>query len=147
MEREHYEKLCRELDHEMDLLGVVVFGSGTAATNVRREFTAQIVDALGGADASDELREQIEALVFNAFLRHSEATAKEARGSGLLVHELDDQVKAAPKFWEQLKAGIKPHSVGPASAEGVAGDLQAIAAELVARIQAKEAEVNEVASV
>ncbi|MFJ8896824.1 ParA family protein [Leifsonia sp. NPDC102414] len=136
-----------DLNPDMDLLGVVVFGSGTAATTVRRESTAQIVEALGGADADEEIRTQIEGLVFESFLRHSEATAKRARGRGLLVHELDDQVKAAPKFWEQLKAGIKPQSVGPASAEGVADDLQAIAAEVVARIQAKEAESSEVAHV
>nr|AAR27481.1 putative plasmid partition protein ParA [Leifsonia xyli subsp. cynodontis] len=131
-----------DLNPEMDLLGVIVFGSGTAATNVRREFTSQIVEALGGAVAGDEMRAEIEGLVFDSFLRHSEATAKKARGSGLLVHELDDRVKAAPKFWEQLKAGIKPQSAGPASAEGVADDLQAIAAELVARIQAKESEMS-----
>ena len=127
-----------DLNPDMDLLGVIVFGSGTTATNVRRESTAQIVEALGGADADSKIRSQIEGLVFRSFLRHSEATAKKARGRGLLVHELDDQVKAAPKFWEQLKAGIKPESAGPASAEGVADDLQAITAELVARIQEKE---------
>jgi chromosome partitioning protein len=127
-----------DLNPDMDLLGVLMFGSSTSATNVRREFSEQVADALGGAQATPEMRSEIEALVFTTFLRHSEATAKKARGSGLLVHELDNQVKAAPKFWEQLRAGLKPQSVGPASAEGVADDLQEIAAEVVRRIQEKE---------
>ncbi|MBD8535669.1 ParA family protein [Plantibacter sp. CFBP 13570] len=128
-----------DLNPDMDLLGVLMFGSGTSATTVRREFSDQVVAALGGVDATPAMKAEIEHLVFTSYLRHSEATARKARGSGLLVHELDDKVKAAPKFWDQLKAGIKPQSVGPASAEGVADDLQAIAAEVVRRIQDKEA--------
>lgn len=128
-----------DLNPDLDLLGVVIFGSGASAHKVREEFTAQVVERLGGAGA--------EGMVFSQYLRHAEATANSARDKGLLVHELDSKVRSSPKWYDRLKKGEPYMRVGPASAGSVADSLQAITAELIERIAAKEAEAEEVANV
>lgn len=114
-----------DLNPELDLLGIVLFGTSQSAKRVRKEYVDQVNEVLGVTDA--------EGIIFQNFISHSEATAKMARDKGLLVHELDDKVRAAPKWYEALKRGEKIESPGPASAQSVADSLQAVTQELVAR--------------
>lgn len=118
-----------DLNPNVDLLGVVLFGSLKSETAVRQTFLGKVATALGGEAQ----------LIFPAYVRHSGGTAESSRSSGLLVHELEDQVRKAPKWYEQLRQGKPVQRSGPASATDVAGDLQEITTELVNRIIESEA--------
>jgi hypothetical protein len=78
-----------------------------------------------------------DAVLFNGMVRHAEAPAQAAHDRGVLVHELEEQVKAAPKWYEVLKGTVEAGQSQPRSAANVAEDLQ-IAHELVARLEAAE---------
>lgn len=116
----------------LDLLGVVLVGVGTSATNVQREARHHIA----------ELFDKDESIVFQATVRHSEATAQATRERGLLVAELDAANADAPKWFEVLrerKTGNHAETAtavlaGPRTATSVADDLQAVTGELVERI-------------
>lgn len=118
-----------DLNPDLDLLGIVLFGTSQSAKRIRQEAVEEVNEILGVTDADD--------IVFQNFISHSEATAKKARDRGLLVHELDDAVRAAPKWYELVKKGQKVESPGPASAQSVADSLQAVTQELVARFTAR----------
>lgn len=124
-----------DLNPDLDLLGVIIFDSGTSATSVRSAAARDISKRLGVADA--------ESMIFTGYVRHAEAVARAARDKGLLVHELDDEFQAAPKWYERLRKGIK-ESVPPKSSSGIADSLQEIANELTDRIVAKEEEAARV---
>ena len=80
--------------------------------------------------------------IFAATIRHSEATAQAARERGLLVHELDQQNRKGPTWW-QLRRGEGGSGVtGPRTAGSVADDLQGLATEIVNRITAAEQKVT-----
>lgn len=111
---------------DIDLLGVVLFASGTQSTAVRADFIEQAIEVLGG-DANTPM-------IFTPFVRHAEATAKALRDKGLLAHELDEKVQKAEKWWVSLRNGTPSAKVGPESAKSVADDMQAITSELVRRI-------------
>lgn len=119
-----------DVNPDVDLLGVVVFGSGASSTNVRRGFADAVVAELGGEAARE--------MVFQNYIRHAEATAMAAREKRLLVHELDAKVKNGPKWYEALKAGEKVESPGPQSAGSVADSLFAVTQEFIARLTQKE---------
>lgn len=120
-----------DLNPTIDLLGVIVFASGSGATSVRSGFTKTIIETLGGGAPA-------EAALFPTFIRHSEATASATRSSGKLVHELDDAVRQGPKWYEFLKRGEKPTNIGPRSASSVADDFQSLASEVATRITERE---------
>lgn len=118
-----------DLNPTIDLLGVVLVGVGTSAHVVQREAREQIA-ALFGAD---------ETVVFDATVRHSEATAQATRERGLLVSELDAQNAAAPKWYERIGQNpVDGPAAGPKTATSVADDLQAVTEEVVARISRAE---------
>lgn len=79
-------------------------------------------------------------LIFETFVRHAEASAFGQRHQGVLVHELEDRVRQAPKWYEALRTGSRTKRVGPVSAQNVADDLQGITKEFIERLNAKEAE-------
>jgi cellulose biosynthesis protein BcsQ len=115
-----------DLNPSLDLLGVVLFGTGSSATRIREEARALIVEALGSED-----------VVLRSMIRHSEATAHAARERGLLVHELDDEVRKGPSWW-QIRRGEGEGTNTPRTASGVAEDFLALATEIVARVTAAE---------
>jgi chromosome partitioning protein len=119
-----------DLNPDLDLLGVVLFGTGSSATSVRASATQKIVDSLGG--------EAARGLVFDAFVRHAESPAEKTRDVGLLVHELETEILKAPKWYVGLGKGKKVEAPGPISTIGLAGDMQAITAEVVKRISERE---------
>ncbi|MGE3449608.1 MAG: ParA family protein [Microbacteriaceae bacterium] len=111
------------------LLGVVLVGIGTTATTVQREARHRIEGE--GENATGD--------VFTSTVRHSEATAQASRERGLLVHEIDEKLSEAPKWYQVLGGEAAAASFAPRTATSVADDLQAVAEELVARLTAAEA--------
>ncbi|WP_104081267.1 ParA family protein [Cryobacterium sp. Y11] len=112
----------------LDLLGVVLVDVGTSAHVVQREAREHIAQ-LFNADHN---------VVFTATVRHSEATAQATRERGLLVHELDVQVRKGPKWYDIRRGEAQAQPLAPRTAGSVADDLQAITQEVVARITAAE---------
>lgn len=113
---------------QLDLLGVVLVDVGTTATAVQRE-ARQNVAELFGADTS---------IVFDATVRHSEATAQATRERGMLVYELDADNATAPKWFEIVRGDAAARGLAPKTASSVADDLAAVTQELVTRINAHE---------
>ncbi|GGM16217.1 ParA family protein [Nakamurella endophytica] len=113
-----------DVNPNLDLLGVVLMGVGTSAHKVQQTTRDMISETLG----TDER-------VFQATIRHSEATAQATRERGLLVHELDEEVRKGPKWWEiRRREPGTATAGGPRSATSVADDLYALANEVVFRI-------------
>lgn len=101
---------------ELTLLGVVLFGVTTSASNVRRIAREWIEEALQG-----------QAPVFHATVRHVEAAAFDIRQRGRLAHELE--AARAARAGGDLAA----------SATGLAADYQQLAAEVLTRVMKLEA--------
>lgn len=117
-----------DINPDLDLLGVVLFGVNRTAKRVSETARAAITADVGAAD-----------VVLTATVRHVEAAAQETRERGLLVHELEEAVLAGPKWWE-LRRNRGEDTAGPRvrSASGLAEDFQALGEEIVARITAAE---------
>lgn len=113
---------------DLQLLGVVLFGIESRASRVRAAVRAQIAAELG-----DPL------LVLNAEIRHVTAPARDARARGQLVHEYEQDVLAAPRFFEP---GGRDSQRLAASAPGLAGDYQQLAREVLTRMQTANAKVS-----
>lgn len=121
----------QDLNPDVDLLGVILFGTGQSAKNVREGFIKKASDELGGSEARQ--------FVFKSFVTHAEATAREAREQGLLVHELEKKVRSGPKWYDRIKAGTaNQESAGPRSATSVAESMQNVTEELIERLTAAE---------
>lgn len=121
-----------DVNPNLDLLGVVLMGVGTSAHKVQQTTRDMISETLGNGER-----------VFRATVRHSEATAQATRERGLLVHELDEEVRKGPKWW-QIRRG-EPGTLaagGPRSATSVADDLYVLATEVVSRITSAEGQDN-----
>jgi chromosome partitioning protein len=116
-----------DVNPNLDLLGVIITATTSTATNVHRTAKEAIVEAFG-----------TDGVLFNGMVRYAEATAQAARDRGVLVHELEEQVKASPKWYEVLKGTAEAGQNQPRSAANVAEDLYQIAHELVARLEAAE---------
>ena len=116
-----------DVNPNLDLLGVIITATSSTATNVHRTTREAITETFGTDD-----------VLFNGMVRHAEAPAQAARDRGVLVHELEEQVKAAPKWYEVLKGTAEAGQSQPRSAASVAEDLYQIAHELVARLEAAE---------
>lgn len=112
---------------DLDLLGVVLVGVGSSAHRIRNTARQLISDVLGGDER-----------ILTATIRHSEATAQAARERGVLVHELDEQVRQGPQWWQIRRGEASGESAGPRTATSVADDLQSLAAEIVQRITQSE---------
>jgi len=114
---------------DLGLLGVILFGVGSAARRVLRQAREALEQDLGGA-----------APVLEATIRHVEAAAVDARSRGQLVHELERDVHAAPRWYERLRAGQgAKQEILAGSASALAADYQALAEEVLQRLVAAEA--------
>jgi cellulose biosynthesis protein BcsQ len=118
---------ARATNPELGLLGVVLFGVNTSAKRVVSQTREALTKDLGDRRA-----------VFTATIRHVEAAAVDARGRGQLVHELERDVGNRPKWYERLRnPDLRAESL--ASSAGVlAEDYQAVAGEVVRRLEAAE---------
>jgi cellulose biosynthesis protein BcsQ len=120
---------ARNAGAEVDLLGVVLFGVGSSASAVREQAREEIAADLGGV-----------APVFEAVIRHSEASARAARRDGRVCHELEADAASQPAWWARLREPTIDLRDVPASVTGLSGDYQRLAQELLAGIAT--AEVN-----
>ncbi|MEZ2392181.1 ParA family protein [bacterium RCC_150] len=116
-----------DVNPDLDLLGVIITATTSTATNVHRTAREAIVEVFG-----------TDSVLFSGMVRYAEATAQAARDRGVLVHELEEQVKAGPKWYEVLKGKAEAGQSQPRSAANVAEDLYQIAHELVGRLEAAE---------
>src|SRR6478736_5754146 len=110
---------ARTHNHDLELLGVVLFGIASSATRVKREISAEIKQALGGV-----------APLFDSTIRHSIA-ATNSRRRGLLTHQHAAELERDP-FWQALREGRRPSN--PGSAPALAADYAALAHEVLTRI-------------
>lgn len=117
---------AREVNPDIEVLGAVLFGVETNATNVRREAIADISAVLGDA-----------APLFSSVIRHSTSSSKAARDRGILVHELAEQVDNAEPYWIALKEGRRPERV-PGTAPALAEDYVFLCEEILKRIDQLE---------
>lgn len=119
---------------DLGLLGVVIFGVGSTARRVLRQAREALEQDLGGA-----------APVLQASIRHVEAAAVDARGRGQLVHELERDVHAAPRWYERLRGtpGAQQETLA-SSAGSLAADYQALAEEVLERLVTAEASAGAV---
>lgn len=115
---------ARSTNPDLALLGVVLFGVGSTARRVLRQAREALEQDLGGA-----------APILQTTIRHVEAAAVDARRRGQLVHELERDVHAAPRWYERLRSGRPAGEEGLASSAGaLAGDYQALAEEVLQRL-------------
>lgn len=121
-----------DVNDSLELLGVVLVSTATTARVVQKEACDHSAALFGQPD-----------VVFEATVRHPEATAQETGEHGQLVHELDEENQRAPKWYEQLRNRASQPRVGPRSAGSVADGSQAVTQEIVARITVAEQEVQQ----
>ncbi|WP_315901161.1 ParA family protein [Rhodococcus sp. BP22] len=106
---------ARDVNPDIELLGVVLFDVATSATAVRRNAASDIMSALNGA-----------APLLKAVIQHSESSAVKARENGVLIHELADQADDAEQFSEEH---------GPESTSALAEDYLTLSQEVLQRIR------------
>lgn len=116
----------REVNPHVEILGAVLFDTGTAATVIRRNAAEDIKTVLDGA-----------APLFNAVIRHSQSAAVEAREKGMLIHELAEQVDNAEPYWKALQEGRRPSRL-PGTAPALADDYVLLSQEILTSIAAHE---------
>lgn len=111
---------------DLELIGVVLADIGSQSRRILRE-TRDHVSQLFGDDS----------VMLLSTIRHAEVPSRDARRLGRLAHELDRGVYAG------LLEGDLPAAGGarryPASAPGVAGDHQRLAAEVAERLAQRTA--------
>ena len=117
-----------DINPDIDLLGVIITSTGSSATSVQRNIRDTITATFGADD-----------VLFAGMVRHAEAPAQAVRDRGVLFHELEQQVKAGPKWYEVLRGTAKAGPSQPQSAGNVAEDLHRVAQELVTKLEAAEA--------
>ncbi len=116
-----------DLNPDLDLLGVLLFGVNRGAHRVVEAARAGVAEDLGDS-----------APVLRATIRHVEAAAQEARDRGLLVHELEEAVMAAPAWWQIRRGASAGDAPRSRSVTGLAEDFQRLGAEIIERIGAAE---------
>jgi chromosome partitioning protein len=115
---------ARSSNPDLAVLGVVLFGVNTSARRVLSQAKAALEQDLGGV-----------APVLDTAIRHVEAAAVDARGRGQLVHELERDASAAPKWYERLRnPGESPVQRLAGSAGALASDYEALAEEVLTHI-------------
>lgn len=109
---------ARDVNPDVELLGVVLFDVATSDKAVRRNAASDIESALNGA-----------APLLKAVIQHAERSAVKARESGGLIHELADHDEDAEQLSEEH---------GPGSAPALAEDYVTLSQEILQRIQYAE---------
>ena len=120
-------------DHNpyLDLLGVVIVGTLRVAT-AQRGAARDRLAAMGLSDA-----------VFDGYVAHADATGKAARNEGLTAAEF---AALQPQRKKDTISALGTTNTKPAyreAAAGIAQDYVGIGDELIARINAREAEENQ----
>lgn len=118
---------ARETNPDIALLGVALFGVNPSAKRIAHQARQGLAEDLGGPE-----------ILFKSTIRHVEAAAVDARNRGQLVHELERDVDARPKWFERLRNPTSKVEPLASSAGVLAEDYQALAEELMQRIVAAE---------
>ncbi|MFG2306698.1 ParA family protein [Actinacidiphila glaucinigra] len=113
----------KRVNPALELLGVVLFASGSSSKAIRREVRRDVEAVLGA-----------EAPMFTTVVRHSEAVAKQARDRGLLVHELEQEAANNPAFWKLRTGEADRSQVVSATSASVAEDLAGLTREMFGRM-------------
>jgi len=116
-----------KVNPDLRLLGVFLFGVGSAASRIKERAQAGIREDLGE-----------QAPVLDATIRHLEAPAVDVRGRGQLAHELEQDVLSAPKWYERLRTGAAAGEVPASTAGTLAEDYRRLAEELFRRLAEQE---------
>ncbi|WP_193614320.1 ParA family protein [Nocardioides lijunqiniae] len=111
---------------DVEILGAILFDTGTSATRIRSNAADDIQNVLGGAGE-----------LFSSVIRHAEGVAVEARERGRLVHEIAASVADAEPWWVALKEGRKPQRL-PGTAPALADDFLLLTQEILQRIARHE---------
>jgi cellulose biosynthesis protein BcsQ len=120
--------IAREINSQLALLGVVLFGTNRTATAIHRGVRADVEAAFGQGSSP----------VLTAIIGHSESIAKETRKRGRVAHELESDASTQPQWWEALRAGERTGPRIPPTASNVAEDYRKLGAELLDLLAAAE---------
>ncbi|WP_299039926.1 ParA family protein [uncultured Pseudokineococcus sp.] len=124
---------ARELNPDLELLGVVLFAVTKSATRIDRRARENLAADLGGA-----------ASVLTASVRYAEAAAADARERGQLMHELEGALAAQSPWYVGRRSGTAVDEPAlPRSASTVAADLQLVAEEIVELLLQREQQQGE----
>lgn len=129
--------VAREVNPDLSLLGVVLFGTTRGATAIHRTVRSSVQTAFGTTDSP----------VLTATIGHSERLATDARARGRVAHELESDAANQPAWWEALRAAGQgdqaqagPRAMRiPATAATVAEDYRKLAAEVLDLLAVAEA--------
>lgn len=120
-------RAAREINPNLGLLGVVLFGTLSGARAIHAEVKDDVAKAFGGASP-----------MLASTIRFSERVARDARRTGRLAHELEIEAAAQPAFWEALRAGEKAGPRFSAATASVSADFRALAGEVLDILAAQE---------
>ncbi|MFY1675470.1 ParA family protein [Streptomyces sp. WMMC905] len=118
----------RSVNPALELLGVVLYATGSASRQIHRNARGWIAEELGA-----------DAYLFDAVVRYSEAVGQDARSHGRLVHELEAAAASNPRFWDLRAGRATAGSVVSATSASVAEDLATLAREILTRAAVEEA--------
>lgn len=110
-----------DLNPDITLLGVAIMFSSVSATRVRTDVATEI-ERLFGADD----------VLFESFVRHSEALAQTVRRDGRLTYEVAETADAQPSYWRARREGLAVVQL-PGSSKGASDDLVALVTEILNR--------------
>ncbi|MDO0929762.1 ParA family protein [Streptomyces sp. TG1A-8] len=113
---------------DLALLGVVLFGSGSASKQIHRNARQWVADELG-----------TDGYLFDTIVRYSEAVGQDARSHGRLVHELEVAAASNPKFWDLRAGRAAAGTIVSATSASVAEDLATLAREILTRAAEQDA--------
>lgn len=117
-----FQLVRRSVNPGLTLLGVVLFGSGSASKQIHRNATKWVAEELGA-----------DGYLFDAIIRYSEAVGQDARSHGRLVHELELAAASNPKFWDLRAGRAASETTVSATSASVAEDLATLAREILTR--------------
>ncbi|MBP5880702.1 ParA family protein [Streptomyces scabiei] len=118
----------RKVNPQLQLLGVVLFASGSASTQIRKRARDWVAEELG-----------TDTFMFESAIRHAEAVGVDARARGQLVHELEEAVASNPKFWDLRAGRVQRDQMVSATSASVAEDFANLAREVLTRAAELEA--------
>ncbi|MFJ2478324.1 ParA family protein [Streptomyces sp. NPDC087659] len=111
----------------LELLGVVLFASGTSSTAIRRGVADDVERTIGKGTP-----------MFESVVRHSEAVARQSRERGLLVHELEQAAANNPAFWQVRAGEVSSDQVVSQTSKSVAEDMARLTREVFTRLRQRE---------
>lgn len=122
-------RTMRQINPTMQLLGAVLFATGSNATAIHKKVRTSVAELFGGEDKSP---------LFQQHIRHAEKVAVDCREMGMLVHELKEFSEKQPTYWQARAAGANAPRKMSAALDGLAEDYLKLAKELLMVIARSE---------